>query len=198
MQARALPDPCRPRPADPPALPPPYPAPAVQQAGAAAATAQVFDLRNKLVAGSAPVEPPVRWIATPATGVIDIGGCWAVCCACCQLRALRSAVPCCGARLSCAPHFPPSPMLPRLKSPPAAAPLGHRHRAGDAGGGVVRLSERPLADKLEALFRTRAYPLALAVAEAEQVRLRSRPCAAAPAAHPALSPPPSRLPALPP
>lgn len=41
--------------------------------------AQVFDLRNKVVAASAPVEPPVRWIATAAAGCIDIGGWTAGC-----------------------------------------------------------------------------------------------------------------------
>lgn len=38
------------------------------------AVAQVFDLQNKLVAASAPVEPPVRWIAHSGAGCIDIGG----------------------------------------------------------------------------------------------------------------------------
>lgn len=36
------------------------------------AVAQVFDLQNKVVAASAPVEPPVRWVAHTGTSCIDI------------------------------------------------------------------------------------------------------------------------------
>ena len=43
--------------------------------------------------------------------------------------------------------------------------------AGDATGGVTRLSERPFSEKLEALYKSRSYQLAVAVAETEQVRL---------------------------
>lgn len=35
--------------------------------------AQVYDLRNKVVAATAPVEPPIRWIAATGAGCIDIG-----------------------------------------------------------------------------------------------------------------------------
>jgi hypothetical protein len=74
--------------------------------------AQVFDLQNKVIAASAPVEPPVRWIAHSGPGCIDVG---------------------------------------------------------DATCGVTRLSERPFSEKLEALYKSRSYQLAVAVAETEQV-----------------------------
>ncbi|PRW51086.1 vacuolar -sorting-associated 11-like protein isoform A [Chlorella sorokiniana] len=76
------------------------------------AVAQVFDLQNKVIAASAPVEPPVRWIAHSGPGCIDVG---------------------------------------------------------DATCGVTRLSERPFSEKLEALYKSRSYQLAVAVAETEQV-----------------------------
>ncbi|EFN56788.1 hypothetical protein CHLNCDRAFT_144280 [Chlorella variabilis] len=82
-------------------------------AGAQAAVAQVYDLHNKVVAASAPVAPPVQWVATHAApGCIDIA---------------------------------------------------------DASGGVTRLAEKPFGEKLEAMYKSRAYQLAAAVAETEQV-----------------------------
>jgi hypothetical protein len=40
-----------------------------------AAAVQVYDLQNKVVAASAPVQAPLRWMAAHTTpGTIDIGG----------------------------------------------------------------------------------------------------------------------------
>ncbi|KAL4429983.1 hypothetical protein ABPG77_004353, partial [Micractinium sp. CCAP 211/92] len=79
---------------------------------ASQALVQVYDLQNKVVAASAPLEQPLAWLLPHAGGAcIDVG---------------------------------------------------------DAAGGVVRLTEKPLAEKLEALYRSRSYQLAVAVAEAEQ------------------------------
>jgi len=41
--------------------------------------------------------------------------------------------------------------------------------AADATGGVIRLTEKPLDQKLEALYKSRSYQLAVTVAEVEQV-----------------------------
>lgn len=51
----------------------------------------------------------------------------------------------------------------------AAAPGGGLVAFGN-GEGVVRLRERPLGEKLETLYKARAFQLALAVAETEKVR----------------------------
>ncbi|PSC75564.1 vacuolar -sorting-associated 11-like protein [Micractinium conductrix] len=82
-------------------------------AGAKTASVQVYDLSNKVVAGAAPLEPPVAWLLPHASGAaIDVG---------------------------------------------------------DATGGVVRLSEKPFEERLQALYKSRSYQLAVAVAQTEQV-----------------------------
>jgi hypothetical protein len=40
----------------------------------------------------------------------------------------------------------------------------------EASGGAVRLLEKPFSDKLEALYKSRSYQLAAALAETEQAR----------------------------
>ncbi|KAI3427097.1 hypothetical protein D9Q98_007036 [Chlorella vulgaris] len=78
-----------------------------------AAAVQVYDLQNKVVAASAPVQAPLRWMAAhTAPCTIDIA---------------------------------------------------------DASGAVTRLVEKPFSEKLEALYKSRAYQLAVAVGQTEQV-----------------------------
>lgn len=117
----------------------------------AAAVAQVLDLKNKVVAASAPLHPPVRWIAAAGAACIDIG-------AVPRLSAGRGRVGmgrrAGAARPCCARADPPRP------------PTCH---AGDASGGVTRLVEKRFSEKLEGLFKSRSYQLAVAVAETEQV-----------------------------
>lgn len=72
---------------------------------------RAWDLGNRIVAASAPVALPLRWLQAAPDGAVT---------------------------------------------------------AGDASGGVIRLRERPLADKLEGVMRSRAYGLALAVARGDQ------------------------------
>ena len=61
----------------------------------------------------------------------------------------------------------------------ARAPAAHPTcpPAVESSGGAVRLLEKPFSDKLEALYKSRSYQLAAAVAETEQARAwgRSRP-----------------------
>ena len=54
-------------------------------------------------------------------------------------------------------------LVDRAHNDPRALP------AGDASGSVVRLAEKPLEERLEALYKSRAYALAVAVAEVERV-----------------------------
>lgn len=56
-----------------------------------------------------------------------------------------------------------------MRLPPAATPPA-RPSAVEASGGAVRLLEKPFSDKLEALYKSRSYQLAAAVAETEQAR----------------------------
>ncbi len=171
------------------------------------ALAQVFDLQNKLVAASAPVEPPVRWIAHSGPGCIDIGA-WAgweaaqgwlgpcaglvhgwvdwlegLCLLIFELVQLLRLVASYWHAAGMLPYHC-RPLQPSPSAPPPHAPRNpnfpalrlHCTCAGDATGGVTRLSERPFSEKLEALYKSRSYQLAVAVAETEQVRLFSTRC----------------------
>lgn len=124
------------------------------------AVAQVFDLQNKLVAASAPAEPPVRWIAHSGPGCIDIGaptaglgwgGAWGA-----------------GLQRSCR-HVPGSvhswhPRPRRLPPAPGACRNSLPRSAGDASGGVARLSDRPFASESAHAQLRLVYPPASAQA----------------------------------